>query len=555
MLNNKLQKIGDTLIIDVKPKHKGRATLTGFTDTWVGLLPNRNIRRQYRIIEDEMFYSDWMELTNASISGKVIKQNNIIQVKYTRIGSNEDGEIEFTKIDFQGDFEPENIISPVLDNSMFSSIAWNENTERLAKNLFKKLYYRGIIPMYIHRGDNLSVDEDRDYIDLFYAIAKFFAIIMTFFKRFENFYNDEELMLEWIRQNGLQFDETEIDIEQLKYLAKHFLSEVSQRGTKMIFNRQGDVVNGKEREIDGEFIRLIRSKQSDELMYENIPFDKMGWCLGNSSPLYRGTMFSDAINKTREQSKDFQDERNFVTFHNGFADVSISEIDSRKSMLLETTGLGVCGLGRYEDEDVSENIYVADPMMDYEITFMLRVNFWSNNTKLSFGVDGFDVHKISTMNSFITTNNDETIDWFIKDLPLEKLMMDKWYLVRGIIHSYGSTAMKNDKLNIGFGHNLCFNNKFIKYILPKIHLSSNNTSSVYIWDYKIRPLVRGTNILKLRSGYENSYSLGFIQAPRIFYSWFRNNNNNKSNDEITNIIERYLLPFNMVDILQFIEDK
>ena len=118
-------------------------------------------------------------------------------------------------------------------------------------------------------------------------------------------------------------------------------------------------------------------------------------------------MFSDAINKTREQSKDFQDERNFVTFHNGFADVSISEIDSRKSMLLETTGLGVCGLGRYEDEDVSENIYVADPMMDYEITFMLRVNFWSNNTKLSFGVDGFDVHKISTINSFIRLNRYE----------------------------------------------------------------------------------------------------------------------------------------------------
>ena len=134
-------------------------------------------------------------------------------------------------------------------------------------------------------------------------------------------------------------------------------------------------------------------------------------------------------------------------------------------------------------------------------------------------------------------------------------MMDKWYLVRGIIHSYGSTVVKNDKLNIGFGHNLCFNNKFIIYILPKIHLSSKTASSVYIWDYKIRPLVRGTNILKLRSGCENSYSLGFIQSSRIFYSWFRNNNNNKSNDEITNIIERYLLPFNVVDILQFIEDK
>lgn len=554
-MNNKLQKIGDTLIIDVKPKHSGNATLRGFTDTWIGLSPNKSVRRQYRIIEDEMFYSDWLNLTEASISGKVIKQNNTIQVRYTRSGTDKNGDIEFIKIEFNGDFEPKNIISPVLDNSIFSSIAWNEDTERLSKNLFKKLYYRGIIPMYIHRGDNLSVDEDRDYIDLFYAIAKFFAIIITFFKRFENFYNDEELMLEWVRQNELQFDETDIDIEQLKYLATHFLSEISQRGTKMIFNRQGDVVNGVERKIDGEFVRLIRSKRSDELIYENIPYDKMGWCLGKSSPIYRGTMFSDKINKTREQSKDFQNKKNFVTFSNGLAYISITEIDEKRTLFLETTGLGSCGLGRYEDEDVSENIYVADPMVDYEITFMFKVNFWSDNTYLSFGVDGFDVHKISTMNSFITTNNDEATDWFIKDLPLEKFIIDKWYFVRGVIHSYGSTAINNDKLNIGFGHNLCFNNKFIKYILPKIHLSSDNTSSMYIWNYKIRPMVRGTNILKLRSGYENSYSMGFVQAPRIFYSWFRNNNNNKSNDDITNIIERYLLPFDMVDILQFIEDK
>ena len=127
--------------------------------------------------------------------------------------------------------------------------------------------------------------------------------------------------------------------------------------------------------------------------------------------------------------------------------------------------------------------------------------------------------------------------------------------MRGIIHAYSSKNVEDFKLNIGFGNNLTFDNKFVKYILPKIYLSSNNSSTLYLWNYKIRPLVRGTNILPLKSGYENSHSMGFIQSPRIFYMYFRNNNNSQSKSEITDIIERYLLPFNVTDILQFIDNE
>ena len=132
--------------------------------------------------------------------------------------------------------------------------------------------------MYILRGDNRSVDEDKDFINLFYSVAKYFAIIIRFFKRFEKFYDDEELMLEWLRQNEIQFDESTIKLTQLQFLARHLYDEIRKRGTTMIFKRQGDVVNDKEIEIDGEFIRLIRSKRSDELLYENMPFKKLGWC-------------------------------------------------------------------------------------------------------------------------------------------------------------------------------------------------------------------------------------------------------------------------------------
>lgn len=559
-MDNKIYNVGDTLIITVKPKQKGTATITSFEDSFVGLAEQKKIRREYRIIEDDMFYSDWVELSNETIRGKELKQNNYIQVRYTRYGTNLTGYIEFQNILFNGDFNPEVINSPILDNSIFSNIAWSEKTEVLAKNIFKKLYFRGILPMYILRGDNKNVDEDKDFINLFYSVAKYFAIIIRFFKRFEKFYDDEELMLEWLRQNEIQLDESTINLTQMQFLARHLYDEIRKRGTMMIFKRQGDVVNGKEIEIDGEFIRLIRSKRSDELLFENIPFKKIGWCVSNSSPLYRGTAFSKMLNKTKENGEDFENLNNFQTISNNNSSLSIVRADKatypKKVLSCETNGNSSCGLGRIsENIDVSNHIYTADPNLDYEITFMFNPQIIGSGAKINFGVEAFDVLKNKLYDAFIMSNGEKVTEMFMSGVSLSNFKQNQWYFVRGIIHAYSSSFVENVKLNCGFGNNLTFDNKFVKYILPKIYLSSQNSSRMFIWNYKIRPLVRGTNILPLKSGFENSHSLGFIQAPQIFYTYFRNNNNSQSKSEITNIIERYLLPFNVTDILQFIDTE
>jgi hypothetical protein len=554
-MDNKIYNIGDVLMITVKPRQKGTATLSSFSDSLLGLTDDRTVLREFRIVEDDLFYTDWAELTTENIQGKKLKQNNVIEVRYTRQGTDESGEIEFQSIQFNGDFDPEVINSPILDSSVFSDIAWTDETERLAKNLFKKLYFRGIIPTYVLRGDNVDNVEDEDYIALFYSIAKFYAIMACFFKRFENFYNDEELMLEWIRQNGIYFDESTVTLEQLQYLARHLYDEIRRRGTKMIFNYEGDLVNGVPSEIDGEFIRLIRSKRSDELIYETIPLHKLGWCMGVSSPMYRGTCSARLLNKTGENTEDFQDINNYTTFTNQFSTISIEAVGDRQCLMLNSRLNMACGLGRYGNNTSAaetDKLYVADPYMDYEITFMFYEKTPVAGIRLSFGVEGFDASKNKLSDAFVTTNNSEVTEMFLSDLQLVQFVPHKWYFVRGIIHAYSSDTVENVKLNIGFGNNLSFNNRFLKYILPKIYIRSNSFASVAIWNYKIRPLVRGTNILPLKNGSENSHSLGFIQSSKIFYSYFRNNNNSQSKEEITDIIERYLLPFNTTDILQFI---
>lgn len=563
-MDNKIYTPGDSIIIEVKPKQNGNAIITGYVDELINVTNERNVLREYRIIEDELFYTDWKTLSDDSINGIIIKQNNTIQIRYTRIGKDETSFIEFKSIEFKGDFEPETINSPILNNSMFSNIAWTDKTEKLAKNLFKKLYFRGIIPTYVLRGDNVDVKEDEDYVTLFYTIAKFYAIIICFFQRFESFFNDEELMTEWIRQNGICFNESDIKLEELQYIARHLYDEIRNRGTNMIFTRQGDVVNNVIKEIDGEFIRLIRSTPKDELLYENIPFSKLGWCLGQYSPLYRGTAFSTELNKTKEKSQDFIDLSNFQFFNHKNSTVKIlKDISSdRRILRLTTKGKSECGLGRYlyyendventEDVNIS-NIYTADPDLDYEITFMFKADFIGENSTLNFGVEMFN-NNMEKINGTIKTDNSEVTEMFLNRLPLNKFQGNQWYFVRGIIHAYSSDVIENIKLNIGFGNQLTFNNKFVKFMLPRIFITSDDLTIVSLWDYKIRPLVRGTHILPLRNGKENSYSLGFIQAPRIFYSYFRNNNNSQSQQEITDIIERYLLPYNMTSILQFINN-
>jgi hypothetical protein len=559
MNENRLYSNGDSLVVKVTPKANGTLKLNSFTDELTGVTETRTITREFRIIEDDLFSTDWYKLTIENLSSRIIVQNSVIEVRYTRGGTDSTDYIEFVNIKLDGDYTVNIVNSPTLDASIFSSIAWTSETENIAKNLFKKLYFRGIIPDYIQRGDNLSKSEDGDYIVLFSTIAKFYAIIIRFFKRFENFYDDFDLMREWVRQTGIYFDESKITLSELQYISQNMYDEIRKRGTTLIFSRKGDTTtDGDTVKIDGEFIRLIRSKADSELLYENMPIQSVGWCLQRSSPMYRGTTTDDvSLNKTKEKTQDFQSVDNFVNFNTSHSTISISSVSDKKCLLLKTTGSAHVGLGRDDNStiDISDNMYVADADMDYEISFWVYVNLAGKNAKLNFGVEGFDSLKNKLSDSFITPNGDSIVEKFLDGMDLTKFIENKWYHIRGIIHAYGSENKTDIKTNIGYGTNLYFNNKFVRYIFPKIFLSSSNSSSIYLWDYKIRPLVRGTNILKLKDGTENSHSLGFLQSPKIFYAYFRNNNNSQSSSEITDIIDKYLLPFNTTDILTFIGNE
>lgn len=558
MNDNILYEIGDVLLIDVVPKITGKVHLTDFSDTLEGVTSTRTVQKEFRVSPDGVFWNNWQPLMaeNLASAEYVVDSALTIQLRYTRTGSDSTGAIEFKSIDFMGSREAIHFVAPTISSSIFANIIGTPEMKALEENLFKKLYYRGIVPAYIPRAENSDENEDRDYIDLFFSVARFFSLFIRFFKRFENFGTDYDLMREQVRQYGIYFDESNITLEELQYLAQHLYDQIRQRGTEMIFKRKGYLMpNGETLQIDGEFIRLLRSKVSDELLYENMPLNKVGWCMRQCSPMYKGTGQAKYLNKTKELTEDFEDLSNFVITKSGNASYDLREYDNKKVLYLQAINGGMVGLGRQSESlNVEDNLYVVDSRLDYEITFAFQiVGDVSNYADIIFGVEGFDILKNKLNDAFITPNGFSVSETFFEIKTINRVSK-VWYFARGIIHSYSTANVESSPTNLGFGTNLYFNNSFVKYILPKIQIKGVGNTQIAIWDYKIRPLVRGTNILPLKDGSVNAQSLGFIQSSRIFYSYVRNNNNSQSQSEITDIIEKYLLPYNVTDIFVFMSN-
>ena len=288
----------------------------------------------------------------------------------------------------------------------------------------------------------------------------------------------------------------------------------------------------------------------------------MGWCVGQSSPMYKGTCQSYSLNKTGENNPWFSSLDNYkIDKSASGADINIVDYDSNKRgcLRLTTTGSGkMAALGGFFDDILQheDKVYTADTQIDYEISFQFLVDNNNRNSSLVFGIEGYDINKNSLPDAFCKPNGTVTEREFI-NTQVSKFKSGVWYQVRAIIHAYSTESVDSIVGNLGFGTDLFFQNPFVKYFLPKIELVSNDvgTTNVYLYDYKIRPAIRGRNILPLKNGEVDGRSLGFVQFSRFFYTYFRNNNNTKSLQEVTNIIEKYLYPFDSINLFTITGNK
>ncbi len=554
--DNILHQIGDVMYINVNALIRGRLTMNSVLDSWSG---DGEVQGEFRVNVDSIFYTDWLPLTADNLASSSYDSNSVlrIQVRFTRVSG--EGDLSFNSLTIGGIWFADLLDAPTLISSLFSSVLDSPLLKKIDDNLFKKLYFRGVVPQYITRAENVSYDEDRDYVSLFSTVSYFFSLLIAFFKRFENFRNDEELLREHVRGWGIRFDEGNITLEQLQYLAENYYSQIQQRGTAMIAVREGDILpNGKVAEIDGELLRLLQSAVYNELLIGTIADYKMGWCMRNSSPMYRGTCREVTLNKTRENTEDFQFINNYPIATSGSVTVDIVSSLSKKVLRVSATGSGIGGIGRIVNSqfDISNYLITADPEISYEITIAFRmISGTRSDVNIYFGVEGFNDNGEKLNDSFVNLNG-EVADGLFFQQSYDIWKTDMWYYARGIIHSYSTTLFAGEKTNLGVGSDLAFNNPFVRYISPRILVNAYSAAVVEFWDYKVRPLVRGKSIMPYRNGNPaNSHSLCFIQARDFMYTYARNNNKSLSQEEITDIIEKYLYPYGKTNMFVFAGGK
>ena len=185
---------------------------------------------------------------------------------------------------------------------------------------------------------------------------------------------------------------------------------------------------------------------------------------------------------------------------------------------------------------------IIDPSLDYEITCKVQITDLSDpNSAFVFGVGGFDKNFIRRdfirADSNLSGNKFINASGYINSGGFPKTGINSpYYPVRGIIYSSNSAVKSSQDVSINnnMGSHLRFNSDMV-YLVAEAYLDNisgtSSTNEIRILDFKIRPL-----------NYDKSN--GFLNTSNMIRAWLKNNNGDYSNKQITNIIQKYLIPYN-----------
>lgn len=550
IVKNISTEVGDVILIQADVPIIGLITLTDFIDDVEGGNINRFFTKEFRYTLDGINFTSWFELTEQNLQNVEVSLTDtfFIEYRYTHAGDVDESQstsLTFNSVTVSGDFEAVEC-GENYDRSVFKRFFGCHDTEVLnwCINVTEKLYKQGIIPKFINRGAISSTTVDRDYIDFWRSVACFFAFFVVYARQFEKFASNPDLLLDFLLQKGIFLCNEAEQIQDLIYVANFFYDEVRKRGTEQIANKKG--VNGAQ--VHGELRRVLcYDPTCDEFLFGLAENKYIGWTIDQSSPLYKGLTVHKNLNKAYEDTQDVVDLSLYPLINSSLIvieedldecesfSVSLSTVfDCRETMSIKLTDI-TTGIG---DLDVSKAIDV-DPTLNYEITFLVKQPILENN--FTFGVIGTDSvgNQIAFQN--IVTGGDD--NFFFEQIKLNR--DDKYYLVRGIIFrtSEPLKTAEEGALDIGYGTHLRFEDSICK-IIPYIVLdrdtsistsisqsASSLSTALRIWDLKIKPLA-------------TPFSMGFVQVANFIYMFLKNNNGTYSNEEIDQIIRKYLIPYN-----------
>lgn len=517
VIENRVTENGDVITISTNVPVVGIVALTSFVDSTVGETGGTYFEKTFRYSNNGgITFSDWIALTTVNVQNIDIERTDyfIVEYRYKRIGTG--GDLIFNNIHLGGTLLP--LTHPVFNSMVFADFFTPDDTNVLdwALNVLEKLYKSGIIPSYIKRNQG---DDDRDFISYWFTVTHFFAILVYYARGFEHVPGSIALMREFVKGRGVYIRDNP-DVEELSYVYNNYIAEIAKRGT--------EAVALKSAVIDGEILRLLNNIVTDEFLFALTQRGELGWCVGESSPLYTGADNIVNLIKGYEFSSDVKS-------------LDVYPLSGQTYIVIVNDKMQIAGLPNGVNAGVGngfdfDKAMVIDPTLDYEISF--RVQKLDTSADLSFGIFLWDQYA-NTVVPVRITDGQATGNFFVRQ-SLNQAGVEYW--IRGVVYAVGSDLIADDVLNIGFGQGLRFP-ATAKYMMPLIAVENASgvtlTDVVLISDIKVRPASLW-------------FSRGTLSARNFIIGFLKNNSTQYNNQQVEKIIDNELIPYNAFTLLKFL---
>jgi hypothetical protein len=519
VIESRVTENGDVIIVKTNVPVVGIVALISFIDSTIGETGDTYFEKTFQYSTNGgITFSDWIELTTVNIQGIDIERTDyfIVEYRYKRIGTG--GDLTFESIHIGGTLEP--LSHPVFNSMVFANFFTPDDTNVLdwALNVLEKLYKLGIIPSYVKRNQG---GDDRDFISYWFTITHFFAILVYYARGFEHVPGSIALMREFVKGRGVYIRDNP-DVEELSYIYNNYIAEIAKRGTEAVYL--------KSTSIDGEILRLLNNIVTDEFLFALTLRGELGWCVGESSPLYTGADNIVNLIKGYEFTETVESLDKYPLINLQYIAIINGKMQITGVLSANSSGIGVAG---FLD---TEHCIVIDPSLDYEISFKVQKTELVGD--LSFGVTIFDQYANLLTSVRITTGANDNMFFTLASLN----QTDTEYWVRGVLHASDSDLIADDVLAIGFGQGLRMP-AAAKYIFPHIIVANTSgsvlTDIVTISDIKVR-------VSSLW------FSRGLLSARNFIIGYLKNNSTEYNNQQVEKIIDNELIPYNTFTLLKFL---
>tara|TARA_R110000772_G_C13310332_1_gene440674 strand:- start:68638 stop:70602 length:1965 start_codon:yes stop_codon:yes gene_type:complete len=451
---NILSEINDEVIFTMDYPINEITAISAFTDGVTGVTATRLFDKEFRYTLDGINWTIWEALSDPALAAIPIAAEHDFQAqfKYKRVGADDTGNLvfEWLKLDYAttvdcvagGSYFEGSIFSYFFDGCC------DEDVKKWCMNVLNKMYKPGIVSKSLTRGEGRNLNfEDEDYIAFWKTVSCFFAMHVTYARGFENFDENERLLVAYLTNQAIIVNRTN-EIADMQYIMANLYSYARHRGTPAIGN-----LKSRGATVNGELPNLV---QFDEVCDEFLlDYSKLIWRLNDHSPLYRGI----DINHFR---KSYQNDlgatlvtTDYPILPDGTTEVvNLGGVDPPNNVIkLSGAGVGeLVGIGLVDPTAPTEAekafLTSIDPDLVYEINFLAKGD-------ASFTVAGYGFTSSFTEAALDTIN---PVTQTRESISRQRLAQSgEWYMVRVLLlpaSVLNEGSDQNLRSSLGIGYNL-----------------------------------------------------------------------------------------------------